>query len=333
MSDIRVSVLVPVYKVEAYIERCAVSLFEQTYPCLEFIFVDDCTPDRSMDVLRETMARYPDRAGDVRIIRHETNMGLAAARKTGVDAATGEYIMFMDSDDWMEKDIIEKSLLAATESGADMAIANIVQHFKRQDVVVAQPKTETPQEFFHLVLSGDAPSNLFAKIYRNTLLKDHAYSRLQGISFAEDYLLLPQIVRHVSKIAYLDEALYHYDCRNSNTSSHIIADKTVDTMLAIQALFRSLFPDARSKEALDRGMPKKMVILMKEFCVSFERDEITVGRRIVREMSGMDLSGLSLPNMVLYWLCRADLFRTAGVYVRLMRGIKRPLDQMRTRCH
>lgn len=330
MNGIRVSVLIPVYNVEAYIERCAVSLFEQTYRQIEFVFVDDCTSDRSMEILRATIGRYPDRAADVRIVRHENNLGLAAARKTGVEAASGEYIMFVDSDDWLEKETVEKSLHVAMESGAEMVVFHVVQHFGWQDVEIIRPEPEDPREFFFFVLRDDVGSSLCAKMFRSTLLKDHSYMRLPGVSFAEDYILLPQIVRHVSKIAYLDEVLYHYDCRNSNTCSHIIEDKTVDTMLAVQSFFHSLFPDARSREALGRGIPKKMLILMKEFCVSFERSGISVGRRIVREMSEMDLSGLSLPDRVLYLLCRADLFRTAGAYVRTVRVIKRAFDRMRS---
>lgn len=330
-SGMRVSLLIPVYNVEAYLERCAVSLFEQTYPRIEFVFVDDCTQDRSMDVLRETMARYPDRAGDVRIVRHETNLGLAAARKTGVDAATGDYIMFVDSDDWLERDAVEKTLNVAEESGADMVACGFIQHFSRHDIRHVRSGAEDPAKYFDSVLAHDAWCTLWAILFKAGLLKDYPYQRLPGVSFAEDYLLLPQVLRHVSRIVRLDEPLYHYDCRNSDGCSRKIRGQMIDAVLGIRDLFRSMFPDARSQAALERGIPRKMLVLLKEFCVGFDPGDAETGTRIVREMAGMDLSGLALPDRFLFRLCRAGLFRTAGAYVRTVRGVKRTFDRMRSK--
>ena len=98
----KVSILVPVYGVEKYIEKCAVSLFEQSYEDIEYIFVNDCTPDRSIEVLRATIARYPQRQKQVVIIDHDVNRGLGAARHTATEwAATGELVMHVDSDDYL----------------------------------------------------------------------------------------------------------------------------------------------------------------------------------------------------------------------------------------
>ena len=99
-----VSILVPVYKVEDYIERCARSLFEQTYSNLEFIFVDDCSPDDSVEILGRIMDDYPARKEAVRIIRHNHNRGSAASRNTALDNGSGEFVFAVDSDDWLELD-------------------------------------------------------------------------------------------------------------------------------------------------------------------------------------------------------------------------------------
>ena len=86
----KVSVIVPVYGVEKYIERCARSLFEQTLDDIEYIFVDDCSPDRSIEILNQVIGEYPGRKDQVQIIHHASNQGLALARQTGLKAATGE---------------------------------------------------------------------------------------------------------------------------------------------------------------------------------------------------------------------------------------------------
>ena len=81
MQDIKVSVCTPVYGVEAFIERCARSLFTQSYKNIEYIFVNDCTPDRSMEVLQQVLSDYPERKDSVKIVNHKTNRGLVAARR------------------------------------------------------------------------------------------------------------------------------------------------------------------------------------------------------------------------------------------------------------
>ena len=102
----KVSICVPVYGVEKYIERCARSLFEQTYEDVEYVFVDDCTQDRSVELLQNVIENYPSRKDKVRIIHHKSNIGLGEARNTAVAASTGEFIMHVDSDDYIDKDCV-----------------------------------------------------------------------------------------------------------------------------------------------------------------------------------------------------------------------------------
>ena len=99
----KVSVIIPIYKVEAFIERCATTLMEQTLREVEYIFVDDATPDSSIQVLEEVVTRYPERKEQVHIVHHGTNKGLPAARNTGLSLATGEYIFHCDSDDYVDQ--------------------------------------------------------------------------------------------------------------------------------------------------------------------------------------------------------------------------------------
>ena len=120
----KVSMLVPIYGVEKFIERCAVSLFEQTYQNIEYIFVNDCTKDNSVVILKNVMERYPQRKPQVRIIEHEKNKGLAGARNTAVAAATGEFVMHVDSDDYVDKDIVKKTILSQKKVDADIVIVD-----------------------------------------------------------------------------------------------------------------------------------------------------------------------------------------------------------------
>lgn len=99
----KVSILVPIYGTELYIEKCARTLFEQTYDNIEFIFVNDCTRDNSVNVLKRVLEEYPLRKSQTRIIEHKENKGLAGSRLTGLQNATGEYVWCVDSDDYVRK--------------------------------------------------------------------------------------------------------------------------------------------------------------------------------------------------------------------------------------
>ena len=108
MKNIAISVVVPVYGVERYIERCVRSLFSQTMiEGVEFIFVNDCTKDKSMEILMDLLKQYPSRQSQVRVVDHKENMGLAAARITALNLAKGEYVINLDSDDYFERDMLE----------------------------------------------------------------------------------------------------------------------------------------------------------------------------------------------------------------------------------
>lgn len=120
----KVSIIVPVYRVEKYIERCARSLFEQTMEDIEYLFIDDCTPDKSIEVLNRVLEEYPHRKKRVVIHRMEKNSGQAAVRKWGMLNATGDYVIHCDSDDWVDVTMYEKMYNKAIEEDADMVVCD-----------------------------------------------------------------------------------------------------------------------------------------------------------------------------------------------------------------
>ncbi|MDR0988022.1 MAG: glycosyltransferase [Prevotellaceae bacterium] len=119
----KVSVIIPVYNVSAYIERCIRSVLDQTWQALEVIVVDDCGNDNSMEVAGRVVQSHP-RSAAVKFLGHERNRGLSAARNTGVAAASGEYVYFLDSDDYLPPDAIEQLARAAERERPDFVIGN-----------------------------------------------------------------------------------------------------------------------------------------------------------------------------------------------------------------
>jgi len=113
------SVIVSIFGVEKYIERCARSLFEQSLEDMEHIFVNDCTPDKSVEILKTVLEEYPNRIPQTKIVQHATNQGLPAARHTGIMHATGDYITYCDSDDWVNKDAYKSCIDLAVSRNYD----------------------------------------------------------------------------------------------------------------------------------------------------------------------------------------------------------------------
>ncbi len=143
----KVSVLISVYNVEHYIERCARSLFEQTYCNLEYIFVDDCSTDNSLSELKRVMKDYSEKEKSVKIIYHEKNKGLAAVRNTAFDNATGEFVCVVDGDDWMETDGIERLVNEQIVTNADVVWGKAIMHTENDEVELSEPKYKNVEDW------------------------------------------------------------------------------------------------------------------------------------------------------------------------------------------
>ena len=133
-NPISVSVIIPIYKVESFIVRCVESLFNQSLSeGVEFIFVNDATPDRSVELLQEQLGFFPSRKEQVILLEHAENKGLPAARNTGLSVAKGEYVFHCDSDDFLEADGLEKMYKAAKEQEADIVWCDWFLSFEKNE--------------------------------------------------------------------------------------------------------------------------------------------------------------------------------------------------------
>jgi len=221
-----VSVIIPVYKVEAYIERCTRSLMEQTFPDIEFIFVDDGSPDGSMDIVKRVIAEYKR---DVRILVHPENKGLPAARNTGLQACTGEWILHCDSDDWLEPTMVEHLYNAAVKADADMAYCDFYLDFGNSRRRLGNPgfqdgETMVREGYF----GGTAKYNVWNKLARASLYQGISFP--EGHAMGEDMTMIPVTAR-AGRVAYVREALYHYFKLNPGAYSNAFSEKNLEDVL------------------------------------------------------------------------------------------------------
>lgn len=220
----KVSVVVSVYEAQPYIERCARSLFEQTYPNLEYVFVDDCTPDNSIDILKRVMKEYPEREKAVKIIRHEVNRGLAAVRNTGFDNSSGEFICVVDSDDWMEINGIEKLVAEQVATDADVVWGKALMHNEDGEVVMSEPKYKDLEEWrmCYFRFTRNYTMVNWRRIIRRSLLEQYHIRHEEGRHIGNDKQLMPLIAYYAKSFSTIDDVVYHYEKRNPNSDTWAI---------------------------------------------------------------------------------------------------------------
>lgn len=217
---LKVSVIIPVYKVEPYIECCVRSLMEQTLEEIEFIFINDCSPDNSMAVLESVLDNYPQRKPMVRILNHERRKGVHLARKTGIENAVGEYIGFCDSDDWCETDMFEKMYRTACIQNADIVVNNCFVERDGRQSKSHYIGSSTPQEClmrFHQ--KGRMTIPFWRHLIRRTSLSPAFFDNVVPVDRGEDLFVIIQVYYYARSITAIPECLYHYRIRPYSLTS------------------------------------------------------------------------------------------------------------------
>jgi glycosyltransferase involved in cell wall biosynthesis len=256
MSEVKVSVCIPVYGAEAYIACCARSLFEQTMQeGLEFIFVDDASPDKSFEVLAATLADYPARRTQVRVIHLPHNRGVAYARKVAMRAATGRYVIHCDPDDWVAPTLYATLYARAEALAADMVYCDYVRFFSQEDqrpvrLEALVDRDEMLRRFLYRQLTATC---LWNKLYRRACLADVDLDVLSDeITYGEDFVLNVMLLRQCTTIAKVDEALYFYrDVPHSITARLKSNRRLQRNIYQMQLAFEMFLSDPVYHEAME----------------------------------------------------------------------------------
>ena len=220
----KVSVIIPIYNVGRFIERCAESLMKQTLNDVEFIFVDDATPDNSIVILNKVIEAHPERREAVRIVHHDCNKGLPAARNTGMALAQGKYIFHCDSDDYMETNMLEQLYNKAEESDADIVWCDWFLTFAQNERYMKQPAFDTPMEALKAMLSGGMKYNVWNKLVKRSLYADNNIEFPAGYGMGEDMTMM-MLFAHAKSVAYVPRAFYHYVKLTTGAFSQTYSDR------------------------------------------------------------------------------------------------------------
>lgn len=237
-----ISVIVPVYNVGRYIERCARSLFEQTLRDIEYIFIDDCSPDDSVVIIKNLLNEYPDRAKMTRIIRMPKNSGLAAVRKYGIIEAQGDYIIHCDSDDWVDKDLYEIMYNEAIRSDADVVVCPIRDEYK--DYGVTRPQTDLPKTCKEVAQNWWKKSvGMFCwnKLVKRNIYTDNELYSFDGVNMWEDNGLMLRVFFYANGLSQINGPVYHYNQANIGAITSDYGRNSIDQMIICATLLSEFF--------------------------------------------------------------------------------------------
>lgn len=255
----KISIIVPMFRVAGYIERCASTLLNQTLQEIEIIFVDDCSPDDSVERLCNLLAKQSQqRKEQVRILRNPQNRGTLQTRSWGMLSATGEYIMCVDADDWLDLDTCEVLYNQAKAEGADCIVFNYQEHYEEgQTKIFDRTTTEKSGKRFLQNVYRTRPFLMLC----NMLIKNQPYvvdalnryynkKEWEGVCLSEDQIIAVPILYHSTVLGSNERAFYHYEKTRSEASSASESTERIHKAVNIISQLLEICPDRSIRKSI-----------------------------------------------------------------------------------
>lgn len=229
-----VTIIIPLYNVEEYVRDSILSAFNQDYSEIEYILVDDCSTDRTMEIVND-IVKFHFRSNSIKIIHHDTNLGLSAARNTGLQNAKGEFVFFMDSDDTIVPNCITKHYEAICKLDADFTVANIQLEGAKSIHIKPIPSIVEDMSPFESYLKKMWNVSACNKLYKRSFLMDNFLSFKPGL-FHEDVLWSYFIANKSHKIALVNQITYLYKIHSGSITTRKNNHRKLDSLIDILSI-------------------------------------------------------------------------------------------------
>lgn len=226
-----VSVIVPVYNAEKYLQKCLDTLVNQTLDRIEIIAVNDCSPDNSLEILKNYQSKYGDK---FQIINSPVNLKQGGARNLGIKKARGEYIGFVDPDDYVALDMFEKMYKVAKENEADIVTCDYFEVIGEEKIyrVNDLPEGNINKEVLKKILQRKYGWELWQQIYKKNLFIDNNIQFSENL-YVTDLEIGGLIIMYANKINKVKEPLYYYVKHENATTSFKLNDKKIYDLITI----------------------------------------------------------------------------------------------------
>lgn len=274
MKSPKVSIIVPIYNVSSFIEKCIVSLMEQTFEEIEYVFVNDATKDNSIEILNSVVNRYAYRKECIKIIEHNINQGLAVSRNTGINNSKGEFILHIDSDDYIDTEMVKTMYDKAIEDSADIVVCDFCFEWKSKVKISSQQTSNNKNEYLRLLLEAKTLPGVVNKLFKRSLYIDNNIKAIPGINLGEDFLTTPRLVYFAKNISKVDLPLYHYIQYNNNSHTSILDKRYIDNLYNVYQHLEKFLINKNEldnfKDSLELGKFKKKIEIL-ERCAFTEK--------------------------------------------------------------
>lgn len=219
-----VSVIIPVYNAGHALHNAIASLRKQHYTRLEIIMINDSSEDNSLKAIYDLVPALFVLGMITKVISHEYNQGVASARNSGLEQATGEFIYFLDADDYLEPDAIALLVIEASSGNADIVGCNWFLTFEKNERRMNQPAFRTPLQALEAMMRGSMRWNLWLFMVRRSLYTDNHIRFIPGMNMGEDLMMMMKLFVQATRVSYVDKALYHYGQANEKSLTKIYSD-------------------------------------------------------------------------------------------------------------
>ncbi|WP_019391968.1 glycosyltransferase family 2 protein [Priestia filamentosa] len=239
-----ISIVIPVYKAELFLNQCIDSILNQTFSDFEIILINDGSPDRCGEICDE----YAMKDSRIRVI-HKENEGVSVARNTGIDCVTGKFLTFVDSDDWIEPNMLEENVRILEKTESDLLVTGIIFEYLNENNSQVRKSSETINATSKRAIGESIilleKARIFGyaanKIYRTDLIKSEKLKFNKDVTYMEDLLFICEVYRKIKSVHISNKAYYHYCIRGEGSLSSGFTPNLYQTIGEISEQIDSLF--------------------------------------------------------------------------------------------
>lgn len=242
----KVSIIIPIYNVEKFLQDCILSVFNQTYKDVEIIFIEDCSTDNSKSILYNTIEKLNIDRNKFKIIEHQNNLGLAKSRIDGLLHSSGNYIYHLDSDDWIDPNTISQLVKNAQINNSDLVFSKMKFCFPNKEITRCDEnlKSNNKNKIIKEILlrNYNYPWNLVnILIRRDIALKELPY---EDINMGEDWVTVPRLIYIAKKISYNNHITYYYRQNNNFSYTNNISKQSISELIAASQKLENYFKNS-----------------------------------------------------------------------------------------
>lgn len=319
----KVSIVIPVYNAEKYIEKCIVSLMEQTLDFVEYIIIDDGSNDNSLTIINDIINTYPTKKLHTKIISRG-NKGVAFTRNEGLGIATGEYLIFLDSDDYASSQFLELMYNKAVQENSDVVICDYFLDYKNKLVEIHHGSIGTPEQLIIDMLNSEVNGFSWNKLIKRDIYVNDKVNFEPNINYLEDMIYLVKILFHAKNVSTVSECLVYYNqCNNDSLTKNITRDSIQSMIKAIDyldSLFQYLDVNSKYKENISLQKLKRKSMILSSF------ENISLKNSCYLSLypeanSFIFRSGLSLNKKILLLLASKNKLRLVNFFLYILKKL------------